>query len=97
MLDEATIVARTGAPIEAEVDGELVALDVESGTCYGLNPTATRIWRLLDQPMPLGQLLDALTKAYDVQREQCREEVMALLRELEADRLVELRDPPHPA
>lgn len=93
-LDEAAIIARTGSPVEAEVDGELVALDVESGTCYGLNGTATRIWRLLDRPLAFGELLDELTRAYDVPREQCRSEVTALLRELEADKLVELRVPP---
>jgi hypothetical protein len=92
--DETTLVVRIGAPVEAEVDGELVALDVESGTCYGLNSTATRIWRLLERPLTFGQLLDELTRAYDVPREQCGSEVTALLREMEADKLVELRVPP---
>jgi hypothetical protein len=41
--------------IEAEVDGELVALHVDKGTCYGFNGTATRIWALIETPLTAGR------------------------------------------
>lgn len=87
----AEILIRRGAGLlEATVDGELVALHVDSGTCYGFNPSATRIWALLDEPMPLAALVDRLVAEYDVDRDTCEREVLHLLRDLEADGLVEM-------
>jgi len=50
------LVTRTEGLIEAEVDGEIVALHVETGTCYGFNLPATRIWALLERPMTVEEL-----------------------------------------
>ena len=74
--------------LEAEVDGELVALHVDKGTCYGFNATATRIWSLLAQPMTLAELHEALMAEYDVDQATCAREVEPLLRDLEADGLL---------
>lgn len=90
MTDE-TIVQRRVGLIEAEVDGELVALHVDNGTCYGFNGTATRIWAMIEAPKRLGALRDALVAEYDVDPETCERQLVDLLRELEADGLIELR------
>lgn len=83
--------------IEAEVDGEIVALHVETGTCYGFNQTATRIWSLLEQPKTLAQLCAALGDEFDVDPDQCEGDVEALLRELSDDNLVTLSNDAAPA
>ena len=83
-------ISRSSSLLEAEVSGELIALDVDSGTCFGFNPTATRIWALLDQPRTLGELCDLLAAQYEVDRETCAREVLALARDLERDGLVEI-------
>lgn len=74
------------------MDGELVALHVEKGTCYGFNVTATRIWNLLAEPKTEAQLYEALMAEFEVDRETCEREVAPLLRELEADGLVRVGD-----
>jgi hypothetical protein len=89
-LADEVLITRRSELLEAEVSGELIGLDVESGTCYGFNPTATRIWALLDTPRTLDQLCDTLTSEFQVDRESCARDVVALLRELEADGLVEI-------
>lgn len=66
----------------AEIDGQLVALDVTAGVCFGLNPVATHIWKLLDAHPDLPGLCDALQTLYDVDRETCEEQASTLLREL---------------
>lgn len=91
MNSDATIVMRKGGLIEAEVDGELVGLHVENGTCYGFNGTATRIWALIEQPKMLGELRDALVAEFDVDPATCEQELRAVLGELAADGLVEMR------
>ena len=90
-MDKETMVHRRGGLIEAEVDGELVALHVDNGACYGFNTTATRIWALIETPKRIGDIRDALMSEYDVDRATCERELDQLLGELEKDGLVELR------
>jgi hypothetical protein len=82
------IVSRSAELIETEVDGELVALHVDNGTCYGFNGTATRIWGLIEQPRRLSDLKEQLTR--DVEPELCAQQLGELLKELQADGLVEI-------
>ena len=88
-VDSIMIERRSGL-IEAEVDGELVALHVENGKCYGFNGTATRIWALVEQPMSLAELCACLSKDYEMDAGPAAAEVLDFLRELEADGLVKL-------
>jgi hypothetical protein len=85
-----SLVRRRGQLIEAEVDDELIGLEVEQGTCFGFNRTATRIWALLETPRRFSELRDVLLGEYEVDRETCERELTDLLRQLEADGLVEM-------
>jgi Coenzyme PQQ synthesis protein D (PqqD) len=89
-MTEEYIISRRAELIETEVDGELVALHIDKGTCYGFNGTATRIWSLIEQPKRLSELKEALLREFDVDPDVCGEQLVGLLRELEADGLVEL-------
>lgn len=80
--------------IQAEVDGEIVALHVETGTCYGFNRTATRIWTLLERPMTAAQLCERLTAEFEIDAATCDREVEALLLDLSNDGLVTLSPAP---
>lgn len=84
------IVRRRGGLIEAEVDGEMVALHVDNGTCYGFNATATRIWSLIEEPQRLSELRDRLLDEYEVAPSECEAQLRELLAELEKDGLIEL-------
>lgn len=85
------LVERRGELIETEVDGELVALHIENGTCYGFNGTATRIWAMIEQPKRLSELTEQLTSEFDVDVATCEAQLKELLDELAADGLVEIR------
>ena len=85
------MVQRCGEMIEAEVDGELVALHVDKGTCYGFNGTATRIWGMIEQPKRLSELKEELLSEFDVDPETCETQLRELLDELAADGLIETR------
>lgn len=96
MTVEDYLVRRRPGLLETEVDGELVGLHVEKGTCYGFNGTATRIWALAETPKRMSEIRDALLAEFDVDRTTCETELIALLRELEADGLVELQPAAQP-
>jgi hypothetical protein len=84
------IAARRDGLIEAEVDGELIGLHIDNGVCYGFNPSATRIWALLEQPKTLTALCETLAQEFEVEPEDARPDVLALLEHLAAERLVDL-------
>ncbi len=91
------IISRNRELLEAEVDGELVALQIDKGTCYGFNRSATRIWQLAEQPISLAALCDALTAEYAVDRARCEAEVTEVVRELEREGLVSIAEGGSPA
>lgn len=91
MVGQDLRVERRGEMIETEVDGELVALHIDKGTCYGFNSTATRIWSMIEQPRLLSELTEELVRDYDVDTETCEAQLRELLDELAADGLVEIQ------
>ena len=50
--------------ITADMDGELVMMDITSGKYYNLGTTGGAIW--------MDELVDALTDKYDVDRATCK-------------------------
>jgi hypothetical protein len=92
-MDPDTIVERCGSLVEAEVAGELFGLDIERGSCFGFNATATRIWELLDTPRTFASLCEALIAEHDVDRPTCLSETAAALQTMASDRLVAFRAP----
>jgi hypothetical protein len=90
-VGEDLVIERRGEMIETEVDGELVALHVDKGTCYGFNGTATRIWGMIEQPKRLSEIKEALLLEFDVDPATCETQLRELLDELAADGLVEIR------
>jgi hypothetical protein len=90
-VSKEVLVQRRSGLIQAEVDDELVALHIDQGACYGFNPTATRIWSMIETPRRLTDLRDALVRDYDVEPAACERQLVALLGQLEQDGLVELQ------
>ncbi len=83
-----TTLVRNPSLTTAELDGEVVMLSLETNRYYGLNSVGTRIWELLAQPMTLAAVCDILMNEYDVTREQCEQETLAVAQKLVDEKLV---------
>ncbi len=83
-----TVVVRSGGLVDAEIEDEIVALNIENGTCYGLNRVGSKIWRLLGAPIRISDLCGALLTEYKVNPVVCERQVLDLLEELRAEGLV---------
>jgi hypothetical protein len=81
-LSAESVVARNDGFVEAEIDGEIVALNIEQGTCYGLNQVGSRIWKLLATPARIGDVCETLLAEYAVDAGDCERQVIDLLEEL---------------
>ena len=79
---------RNSKTISGRLHDEMVMMDLEQGKYFSLNPVATRIWDLLEDPLTKNQLCGLLLEEYEVDPEQCLQEVEELLAEMVKLRLV---------
>ena len=82
-------VVRSSTVVQADVDGEVVALDVERGACYGLNMIASRIWTLAEAPVKVGDICVRLQQEFTVDPRECEADVLELLEGLRAEGLID--------
>jgi hypothetical protein len=70
-------------------DGEATVIHTGSTNYYGLNPTGTFIWNLLDQrDASLDEIVDAVSSEYEMEPALIRGEVEALLKDLQQEQLI---------
>ncbi len=86
----AQVVVRSDEALTAEIDGEVVALDVAKGVCYGLDPIGSHIWALLATPIRVAEICAAMAEAYEVDDAVCERDVTDLVADLASQGLVRL-------
>jgi hypothetical protein len=77
-----TRVSQNPEVVSREVEGELVLLDLESATYFGLNQVGSRVWTLVSELGSLRKVCEAMEREYAVPREQLERDVLSLAREL---------------
>ena len=82
------LISRNEALLTTEVDGELLAMSIEKGACYGLNAVGTTIWNLLATPRTVDALCVELVQQYDVVDAVCRAEVASFLDTMQREAMV---------
>lgn len=87
-----TVVVRTSGSVSANLGGEEVLLNLETGVYYGLNEVGAKIWSLIEQPCPVGKIHEAILAEYDVKPDQCIADMQALLANLSEANLIEVRN-----
>ena len=98
-LDD-TVVA-SGHQISCEVAGDAVILNKSDGEYYGLDPVGARVWALVDGPVTVAGIRDALLAEFDVETRRCEADLLKLLEDLARHGLLEilpssqLTDGPH--
>ncbi len=71
------------------VDGEAVLINAETTFYYGLNPTATRIWKLLlDNDLTAEEIADGIASDSDKSSTGIAESIKCFLDELTVERLL---------
>jgi hypothetical protein len=76
--------------VSCDLAGEAVILSLKSGMYYGLNAVGATIWSLIQAPMTISALEEALLQEYDVEPERCARDLLAILEELAAQGLIEV-------
>lgn len=89
-LDRTTRFRRSADVLAAEVDGEMVMMDVERGVYVGLDAIGTDIWKRLEAPAMAAELASILSEEYDADPATIERDVLALLSSLTEQGLVEV-------
>ena len=76
----------------SDLGGEVAILDLKAGVYYGLDAVGARIWSLIQEPRTVNEIRDILLEEYEVEPEHCERDVLALLRRLADEGLVEVRN-----
>ena len=74
--------------VHTSLGDEAVILGLGDGVYYGLDAVGARVWSLLASPRRVSEIVDAVTEEFDVGRERCERDVLALLGELAERRLI---------
>ena len=90
-LDDDTTLVASDDQISSHLGEETVVLQLESKIYYGLPGTAGQIWERLRKPISVGDLRDELLARYEVEPERCERELLQLLEQMLAAKLIEIR------
>jgi hypothetical protein len=77
-------------------EGEVIAINLDRGTYYSLNPTAADIFELVASQAASEHIIAALEHKYLAEAGKIRDEVMRFLQTLEAESLIESASSPEP-
>lgn len=87
-ISDNTIVKRDPEQEFSMIDNEVVMLSLKKAEYYALNSVASRIWHILETPVPVAEIIRMLTKEYKIDPETCRKETLEYLKELSEKELI---------
>ncbi|MCK1993394.1 lasso peptide biosynthesis PqqD family chaperone [Peribacillus muralis] len=86
------VITQKKGNIVSNMDGEIVMLSIDKGNYYNLGVLGGDIWSLIEEPIRIGDLINKLMCEYDVQQQECEEEVISFISDLYAEGLILLLD-----
>jgi len=90
-LSPESIVVATSDQVSCPLGDESAILNLKNSVYYGVNPVAASVWKMLAQPRRIGELRDALVEEYEVDRERCEQDLMALLSKMRDEGLIDIQ------
>lgn len=76
--------------VSTELEGEVVIMGVDQGNYYNLDLLGSRIWQLIEHPVPVSRLCEHLQEEFEVEPEVCEQDVLRFLDQLAREGLVEV-------
>jgi len=88
MIDSNSIVERAPGLLEANVGAEIVMLSIASNAYYDMDSIGAEIWRLLEEPVRVRDLVASIAGGYDVELDVCEGDVIAFLEDALCEGLI---------
>lgn len=74
--------------LASSLDNETILLSIQNSKYYGMASTGNRIWELLAEPTTGEALIETLLAEYEIDKEQCEQDVLSFLGELLSAKLI---------
>lgn len=94
MIDENSTISPAPDQVACSLLGETLLLQTTLGIYYGLDEVGTRVWSLITAGKRVQDICDSLVAEYDVDRETCTHDLLALLEKMAVKRLIEVQSGP---
>ena len=89
MITVDAIVAAAKGIETADLDGEAVLLDINTGLYYGLSSVGARIMAMLTEPTRISAVVEQLQTEYDVEGDRLRSDILQFLGDMEDRKLIQ--------
>ena len=89
-----SVVIASKDQVSCEFESEAAILNLRDSFYYGLDDVGAAVWKLVQQPRRVDEIVDLLLDQYEVDTERCTQDLLTLLSKLAALGLVEVRDGP---
>jgi len=70
------------------LDGEAIMINLTNGTYYSLDKVGTAIWELIERGEPLAQVLQVVTRRYEVDSDTAKGDLKRLVGEMLGEGIV---------
>ena len=91
-IEMTTRVIRLGGLQTANVDDDIVILNITTNSYVALDDIGRRIWELIETPRRVEELCAQLTSEFNGISQQIQADVLSFLNELENEKLVHVVD-----
>lgn len=85
-----TRVVASSRQISCDLANEAVILSLEDGVYYGLNPVASRVWVLVQQPQTIHEIREVLLSEFEIEESVCTRDLIDLFGQLKQRGLIEV-------
>ena len=89
---ETSLVKAAKEQVSCDLGGEAVILNLKSGEYFGLDPVGARVWSLIQELRSVKAVRDTILEEYDVEPEVCQRDLLALLRDMADQSLIEVEN-----
>jgi hypothetical protein len=93
-VSELSTVVAASDQVSSDLGGEVAILNLRAGMYYGLDDVGVRVWQLLQKPSVVGDIQDTIAQEYEVEPARARDDVLALLKQMADEGLIEVKDEP---
>ena len=90
VISEDAVAVVSPHQVSTGIPDEVVILNIQSGKYHSLSMVGARVWSLIQTPRTVREIHELLLEEYDADADTCRCDLLALLKDLVSQGLVEL-------
>ncbi len=89
-ISDLSVISVTKEAVHCDLEDEVVILGLKDGVYYGLNPVGAFIWNLIQKPITVKKIKEAILNEYDVEEDVCEKDLLELLGNLLDKNLIDV-------